>query len=121
MGGLDWIPIICKSIGRNDPGRRYVVNRLPVLRSALKDWAEAQKAYRNMMEQQETSPVLRRKLETFTTLVSKEMDLLNSAVSYIELWCRGGCDSSLNQAKKAYAQAQLLWKRRLALVRDIMP
>lgn len=121
MGSLDWIPIICATIGRNAPGRRYVGNRLPTLRRSLDEWVAAQDAYRHAIQSQNPSLAVRRKLDVFTILVTKEIALLNIAVSKIELWCRGGRDSSLNQAQQAYAQSQLLWKRRMALVRDSIP
>ena len=119
MISLDWIPVICRKIGRHNVGRRYVYNRLHELREALADWLARQNRCAEKLKRFLIMNHDRSNAAAFSCLLSRELTLLKIAVSHLEFWANGGSDISLNRAQKAYAQAQSMWKRRMFMLQKI--
>lgn len=119
MISLDWIPVICRKIGRHQAGRSYVRNRLRDLQEALTEWLNQQNKCAGELSERTLSRNDRSYVAKFCNLLSKEITLLKIAVAHIEFWSRGGGDVSLARAQKAYAQAQSIWKRRVLTLQKI--
>ena len=119
MLSLDWIPVICKTIGRDDVGRRYMRNRLHELKQALDEWLKQQRQSCQDMRAVISNRQDKTNYAALHGLLAKELALLRIAVSNIEVWSGGGSDMSLAEAQQAYRQAQIIWRRRLNLLQKI--
>ena len=116
---LDWIPVICRKIGRNSVGRRYAHNRLRELQQALAAWLDQQNDCADKLSENALSRGERSNMAIFCGLLKKELTLLKIAVANIEIWSNGGGDVSLTRAQKAYSQAQDIWKRRMSMLQKM--